>query len=306
MSGKAPGRKTSEKMRVLWRDVKRSKACYAMIAPFMILFVLCTVVPVVMSLPIGFTDFDMINPPSFVGLDNYTNLFFNDRIFIRSIRVTIVFALITGPVSYTLCFLLAWFINQLPRRLRTFFTLVFYAPSMVGAYTVWQLIFSGDINGYVNAFLIDTGIITKPVQWLTDGRYVLGVTIIVQLWISLGAGFLALRAGFQNIDPSLYEAGAIDGIGNRWQQLIHIVLPSMKPQLLFAAVMQIVSSFTAGQVAQDLVGFPSTDYKAHTIMTHAWDYGWVRYEMGYASAICMVLFLAMYLLNKLISRMLKD
>ena len=289
---------------MLWRDIKRNKACYGMLAPFMIFFILFTAVPVLMSLPMGFTDFDMVRPPRYVGLSNFTTLFLSDKIFIRSIRVTIVFALLTGPVSYVLCFLLAWLINEMHPRLKTVFTLIFYAPSMANVYTVWKLIFSGDMNGYLNSFLIDLGIINSPVQWLTDGRYVLGVTIVVQLWISLGAGFLALRAGFQNIDRSMYEAGAIEGIRTRWQELIYIVIPSMGPQLMFAAVMQIVSSFTAGTVAQNLVGFPSTDYKAHTIMTHAYDYGWQRFEMGYASAICMILFVVMFLLNKLISKVL--
>ena len=275
-----------------------------MIAPFMIFFILFTIVPVLMSLPMGFTDFNMVQPPKFVGLSNYTTLFLSDKIFMKSIRVTIVFALFTGPISYVLCFLLAWLINEMHSKLKTVFTLIFYIPSMANVYTVWQLIFSGDMNGYMNSFLINLGIISAPVQWLTDGRYVLGVTIIVQLWISLGAGFLALRAGFQNIDPTMYEAGAIEGISNRWQELRYIVIPSMGPQLMFAAVMQIVSSFTAGTVAQNLVGFPSTDYKAHTIMTHAFDYGWQRFEMGYASAICMVLFIAMFVCNKLISKVL--
>ncbi len=273
-----------------------------MLAPFMLFFIVFTVIPVVMSLPMGFTDFNMAQTPEFVGLSNYMTLFFSDKIFIRSIRVTIVFALLTGPVSYVLCFLLAWLINELPQKLKTFFTLVFYAPSMANVFTVWKLIFSGDMNGYLNSLLIDLGIINAPIQWLTDGRYVLGVTIVVQLWISLGAGFLALRAGFQNIDRSMYEAGAIEGIRNRWQELVYIVIPSMGPQMMFAAVMQIVSSFTAGSVAQSLVGFPSTDYKAHTIMTHAYDYGWVRFEMGYASAICMILFVVMFACNKLISK----
>lgn len=285
-----------------FREMRKNKACYAMLAPFMILFVLFTVIPVVMSLPIGFTDFDMVQKPEFVGLSNFRTLFLSDKVFISSIRVTIVFALLTGPVSYVLCFLLAWLIDGMPKRLKTFFTLIFYIPSLASVYTVWQLIFSGDMNGYLNAFLIDLGIINSPVQWLTDGRYVLAVTIIVQLWISLGAGFLAIRAGFQNIDPALYEAGAIEGIRNRWQELIYIVIPSMVPQLMFAAVMQIVGSFTAGTVAQNLVGFPSTENKAHTIMTHAYDYGWVRYEMGYASAICMILFVVMFVLNRLISK----
>ena len=288
----------------LWRDIRRNKACYGMLAPFMIFFIIFTVIPVLMSLPMGFTDFNMAQPPKFVGLSNYISLFLSDKIFMRSIRVTLVFTIFTGPVSYVLCFLLAWLINEMPPKLKTIFTLIFYAPSMANIYTVWQLIFSGDMNGYLNSFLINLGIINSPIQWLTDGNYVLGVTIVVQLWISLGAGFLALRAGFQNIDRTLYEAGAIEGIRNRWQELIYIVIPSMKPQMMFAAVMQIVSSFTAGTVAQNLVGFPSTDYRAHTIMTHAYDYGWVRYEMGYASAICMVLFAVMFLCSKLIGKVL--
>ena len=295
-------RSKQEKRRQLLVSIKQNKECYLMIAPFMLFFIIFTVVPVIMSLPMGFTDFNMAQAPKFVGLSNYTTLFLSDKIFIRSIRVTLVFALLTGPVSYVLCFMLAWLINELPPKLKTVFTLIFYAPSMANVYTVWQLIFSGDINGYLNSFLIELGIINSPVQWLTDGRYVLGVTIVVQLWISLGAGFLALRAGFQNIDRSLYEAAAIEGIRTKWQELIYIVIPSMGPQMMFAAVMQIVSSFTAGTVAQSLVGFPSTDYKAHTIMTHAYDYGWVRFEMGYAAAICMILFIAMFICNKLIGR----
>ena len=297
-------RTKQEKRRQLIVSIKQNRDCYLMIAPFMLFFIVFTVIPVLMSLPMGFTDFNMAQSPKFVGLSNFTTLFLSDKIFIRSIRVTLVFALLTGPVSYALCFMLAWLINELPPKLKTIFTLIFYAPSMANVYTVWQLIFSGDINGYLNSFLIELGIINSPVQWLTDGRYVLGVTIVVQLWISLGAGFLALRAGFQNIDRSLYEAAAIEGIRTKWQELIYIVIPSMGPQMMFAAVMQIVSSFTAGTVAQSLVGFPSTDYKAHTIMTHAYDYGWVRFEMGYAAAICMILFIAMFLCNKLISKVL--
>ncbi len=299
-------RSKEEERRLLWLQVKQNKECYLMLLPFMLVFLVFTIIPVVMSLPMGFTDFDMVQLPKFVGLSNYTTLFLNDSIFIQSIRVTLVFALFTGPLSYVLCFLLAWLINELHPKLKTIFTLIFYAPSMANVYTVWQLIFSGDSYGYLNSVLLNLGLVTSPVQWLTDSSYVLGVVIVVQLWISLGAGFLALRAGFQNIDRSQYEAGAIEGIKNRWQELIYITIPSMGPQLMFAAVMQIVGSFTAGTVAQSLVGFPSTDYKAHTIMTHAYDYGWVRYEMGYASAICMVLFIAMLVCNKLIGKLLSN
>ena len=294
-------RDKKEQRRIMWLHVKQNKECYFMLIPFMALFFVFTIVPVCLSLPMGFTDFNMVQFPKFIGLSNFTTLFLSDKVFIGSIRVTLVFAIFTGPISYILCFLLAWLINELHPKLKTIFTLIFYAPSMANVYTVWQLIFSGDSYGYLNSMLINLGIITSPIQWLTDSTYILGVVIVVQMWISLGAGFLALRAGFQNIDRSQYEAGAIEGIKNRWQELIYITIPSMGPQLMFAAVMQIVSSFTADIVGRNLVGFPSTDYAAHTIMTHAYDYGWVRYEMGYASAICMVLFIAMYVANKVIS-----
>ncbi|WP_242848168.1 sugar ABC transporter permease [Ruminococcus sp. HUN007] len=290
------------------RSYNRSESieCWLMLAPFLAFFVLFTVIPVLISLPVGFTDFDMINMPHFTGLSNFKNLFLSDRIFIRSIRTTLIFAIFSGPVSYVLCFMLAWLINELPKRLKTVFTLIFYIPSMASVYTVWQLIFSGDQYGYVNSVLMDLGILTSARQWLTDSRYILFVVILVQLWISLGAGFLALRAGFQNIDKSLYEAGAVEGIKSRWQELVYITIPAMKPQMLFAAVMQIVAAFTADIVGRNLVGFPSTDYAAHTVMTHAYDYGWVRYEMGYSSAICTVLFLVMYGVNKLITRVLAE
>jgi multiple sugar transport system permease protein len=247
----------------------------------------------------GFTNFNMIQMPKWVGLSNFYTLFVNDDVFLIAIRNTLIFAIFTGPFSYVLSFLIAWLINEMNPFLKTFFTFVFYAPSMTtSVYVTWQLILSGDSYGYLNAVLMDLGILKSPAQWITDTKYILTVVIIVQLWMSMGAGFLAIRAGFQNIDKSMYEAGAIEGIKNRWQELFKITIPSMGPQLLFAAVMQISTSFTVGMVGQNLVGLPSTDYAAHTIMNHATDYGWVRYEMGYSSAICFVLFAAMLLANK--------
>ena len=287
------------KWKYTWHMMKTNKACYAMLLPFMSLFIIFTVAPVVMSLPMGFTNFNMIETPKFVGLSNFYTLFLNDDVFLIAVRNTLIFAIFTGPFSYILSFIIAWLINEMNAFLKTFFTFVFYAPSMTtSVYVTWQLILSGDSYGYLNAVLIDLGILNEPAQWLTDTNYILTVVIIVQLWMSMGAGFLAIRAGFQNIDKSMYEAGAIEGIKNRWQELFYITIPSMGPQLLFAAVIQISASFTVGVVGQNLVGLPSTDYAAHTIMNHATDYGNIRYEMGYASAICFVVFAAMLLANK--------
>lgn len=282
-----------------WHLMKQNKACYIMMLPFFVLFTIFTIVPVLMSFPLGLTSFNLVQFPRYIGLQNFYSLFVNDDVFLIAIRNTLIFAIFTGPFSYILSFIIAWLINEMNAFLKTFFTFVFYAPSMTtSVYVTWQLILSGDSYGYLNAVLIDLGILNEPAQWLTDTNYILTVVIIVQLWMSMGAGFLAIRAGFQNIDKSMYEAGAIEGIKNRWQELFYITIPSMGPQLLFAAVIQISASFTVGVVGQNLVGLPSTDYAAHTIMNHATDYGNIRYEMGYASAICFVLFAAMLLANK--------
>lgn len=295
----------NSKVRYTWMRMKQNKGIYGLIAPYFILFAIFTVIPVCIALPMGFTNFNMVQFPQWVGLDNFYALFLEDEVFLIAIQNTLVFAIVTGPLSYILCFLLAWLINEMPGPLKTIFTFVFYAPTLAGnIYTTWQLIFSGDTYGIANAYMINLGLINGARQWLTDANYIFGVVIIVQLWMSLGAGFLALRAGLQGIPRDRYEAGAIEGVKNRFQELMMVTVPSMGPQLMFAAVMQIVSSFTAGDIGRFLTSFPSTDYAAHTIMTHAYDYGSIRYEMGYSSAICFVLFAAMLLANWAIKKLL--
>jgi len=286
------------KVRYTLREMKKNASVYVLLAPYFILFTIFTIIPVLLSLPMGFTNFNMVQFPQFVGLSNFYSLILEDEVFLKAIQNTLVFAIITGPLSYIMCFILAWLINEMPRALKTMFTFIFYAPTLAGnIYTTWQLIFSGDTYGIANSYLLDLGIINSARQWLTDANYIMGVVIVVQLWMSLGAGFLALRAGLQGIPKDRYEAGAIEGIKNRTQQLLLVTVPAMGPQLLFAAVMQITASFTAGDVGRFLTAFPSTDYAAHTIMTHAFDYGSIRYEMGYSSAICFVLFTVMLLAN---------
>jgi len=286
------------KFRYTLREMSRNKNAYGMLAPFFILFTIMTAVPVLMSLPMGFTNFNMVSFPQWVGFENFYTMFMEDEVFLISIQNTLVFAIITGPLSYIMAFMLAWFIHQLPGQLKTVFTFIFYAPTLAGnVFATWQLIFSGDAHGLANAYLMDMGILTRSREWLTDGNLIMGVVIIVQLWISLGAGFLAIRAGFQGIPGDRYEAGAIEGIKNRAQELLFITIPAMGPQLLFAAVMQIVASFAAGDVSRFLTAFPTTDYRAHSIMNHAFDYGALRFEMGYAAAICFVLFVSMLFAN---------
>ncbi len=303
--------KTEKFLQLSWsqrliRDIKKSKHYYILMAPFTILFFTFTIIPVFMSLGISFTYFNLLEPAQFIGLDNYVKLFLEDDVFIIALRNTLILAVVTGPVSYLLAFVFAWLINELGPKLRAFMTLIFYAPSISGnAFLMWLIIFSGDMHGYANAFLIKFGFISEPVLWLKDPSYMMLVIIIVQLWLSLGVSFLAFIAGLQSVDRTLYEAGAIDGIRIRWQELWFITLPSMKPQLMFGAVMQITTSLAIAQVSMQLVGFPSVQYAGHTIVTHLIDYGTVRFDLGYASAIATVLFLIMISTNLLVRQILR-
>ena len=288
------------------RDLRENSQLYLLLLPFFLVFLMMYVVPIVASVALSLTYYNMFNTPKFIGLTNYVNLFLNDDVFFIALKNTLLFAVITGPLSYLLCFFAAWLINEMPRGLRVLLTFIFYAPSLTSSvYFVWQLIFSGDSYGIVNGILMNLNLITEPVQWLTDPRYNLAILIIVQLWMSLGTSFLAFIAGFQSIDTSLYEAGDIDGVRNRYQELIYITLPSMKPQLLFGAIMQISASFSVSTISQQLCGFPSTKYSAHTILLHMQDYGSLRYEMGYACAIAVVLFVLMFVFKKAVSLLMR-
>ncbi len=290
----------------LWRRIKRSKTSYLMLAPFFILFLFFTILPVVVSIFLSFTYFNMLEWPTFIGWDNYVKLFLEDDIFLIALKNTFLFAVITGPVSYFLCLMFAWIINEFKGKMRAFLTLIFYAPSISGqAYLIWNIILTGDRYGYLNSLLLKLQIIDNPILWMKTEKYVLPMLIVVQLWLSLGTGFLAFIAGLQTVDKTLYEAGAVDGIKNRWQELWYITLPAMKPQLMFGAVMQITTSFAVADVSIQLAGNPSVNYAGATVVTHLLDYGMTRFEMGYASAIATVLFLLMVGSNKLVQRILR-
>ena len=286
-------------------EIKRNKSSYFMVAPFMILFFIFTDLPLGLSIVLSFTRFNLLEAPEFIFMDNYIRLFLDDDIFLTACQNTFVFAAITGPVSYLMSLFIAWFINELTPKIRAVVTLIFYAPSIAGSvYLIWSVLFSSDSYGYVNAWLIELGFITGPILWFKDAKYVMGLCIVVALWTSLGTSFLSFIAGLQGVDKSLYEAAAVDGIRNRWQELWFVTLPTMRPQLMFGAVMSITSSFGFGGVVTALAGFPSVDYAAHTIMHHLEDYGGQRFEVGYSSAIAVVLFVIMVGANMIIKKLL--
>ncbi len=296
-------RKDMTRAQWIWKEMKRNKVAYLMVAPFMLLFFLFTVFPVFLSILLSFTDFNMLEMPNWVGFDNYIRLFLDDDIFIIAAGNTLVFAAITGPTSYLLSFLVAWFINELGPKIRAVVTLIFYAPSISGGvYMIWKTLFSSDAYGWVNGILMEIGVIDAPILWFDNAKWVMPLCIVVALWTSLGTAFLSFIAGLQGVDKSQYEAAAVDGIRNRWQELWYVTLPNMKPQLMFGAVLAITQSFGFGAVVTALCGMPSVDYAAHTIMHHLDDYGGARYEVGYASAIAVVLFVIMYGSNYVVKK----
>ena len=308
-------RKTAEKQAVarkditmaqwIWKEMKRNWIAYVMVAPYMLIFTIFTICPVLLSVIISFTNFNMLEMPDFIFLDNYITLFFDDDIFLTACTNTFIFAGIVGPASYLLSFLVAWFINELPPKIRAIVTLIFYAPSISGqVYLIWGTLFSADSYGWVNATLLNLGLIDSEIAFFKTEEYVMPLCIVVSLWTSLGTSFLSFIAGLQGVDRSLYEAGAVDGVKNRWQELYYITLPSMKPQLMFGAVMAITGAFGYGGIVTALCGFPSVNYCAHTIMHHLEDYGGSRYEIGYSSAIAVVLFVIMVGANGLVKKIL--
>lgn len=292
--------------RVAIKKAKRSKMCYAFLAPYALLFTTFFIAPVVISIFFSFTYYNVLEAPRFLGFQNYISLILEDDIFLQAIKNTFMIAIITGPLGYIMSFLFAWLINELPRWVRSVAVIVFYAPSIAGnCFVIFSIFFRGDAYGHVNALLMKWGLIDAPILWFINPTYMLPICMVVILWMSLGTGFLSFVAGLQGVDRSQFEAGYMDGIKNRWQELWYITLPNMKPMLLFGAIMAITQAFGVCDVTMALCGYPSTDYAARTIVTHLFDYGTTRFEMGYACAIATILFLMMYLCNKAIQSLLR-
>ena len=287
-----------ERFRYQCRLAWNNRSGYVLMAPFMIIFFAFTVIPVLMTIALSFTEYNILQAPVFVGWKNYRDLFVNDAEFLIALRNTVVFALITGPVGYFLSFFAAWIINEFRPIIRGILTFIFYVPTISGTvYTIWSIIFSSDMYGYANSFLMRLGIIDNPIEWFSTDVYILPLIIIVQLWMSMGSGFLVMRAGTASVDQQYYEAAAIDGVRNRFQEVIYITVPMMAPHLITAAVLQITGMFSNVGASIALAGFPSTNYAGHLIMTHLMDYNAYRVERGYASAISVVLFILMVSIN---------
>lgn len=274
---------------------------YSMVLPFYLLFILFVVVPVVVAFVLSFTQYNMIQSPTFTGAHNYIKLLLDDKVFWKAVSNTLVFAVIVGPVGYFMSFFAAWVLNNL--KFRNLFALAFYAPSIcsgIAMSTIWLYFFSSDRYGLINNFLINLGIINEPILWTQDPEYILPVIIIISVWMSMGNGFLVFLAGLQNVDKTLYEAAYIDGMRSKWQELKFITLPQMKPQLLFGAINVVTNSFGVFDIAVSVSGLPSPNYAGHTIVAHLYDYAFIRSEMGYACSIATILFAITFVIGRIL------
>lgn len=293
----------SYKTKKLLKDIWEYRFSYLFIAPFVLCFVIFILIPVIAAIGLSFTYFNSIQAPEFRGWLNYATLFSQDLVFLEYVLPnTFKFSIWVGPIGFSLGFLLAWFISQLPKSLRMIFALAMYTPSLaagVAMAVVWQVMFSGDRIGYINSFLLENGFITEPIIFLQDQDWLMWIMIIVSIWSSMGIGFLSLLAGLLNVDQELYDAGKIDGVSSRLQEIWYITLPSLKPQLLFAAVMSIVHTLQSGELGVTLSGSnPTPNYAGQVMITHITDYGFIRFELGYACAISVVLLVLMFLLSR--------
>ncbi len=274
--------------------------------PFIIFFFVFTVLPILVSIFFSFTDFNLVSINHFVGFDNYIRMFLSDKIFVKALRNTLILAVVTGPIGFMLSFVLAWLINEIPVKMRGMVTFFIYAPSLTAnVFVIWKYIFSSDTYGLINSVGMQLGLLPEPVSWLTNPSYNLTVVTIVTLWMSFSAGFLSFRAGLQSLDRSYFEAAAIDGLRNRWQELYYITFPQMGPQLMFGAVNSIAGAFAVGNVNSQLTGMPSSQYSTHTWLLHIQDYALTRFEMGYSSALAVMLFIVMVISWLIINKVLK-
>lgn len=280
---------------------------YAFLAPFLILFFIFVVIPVIIAIGMSLTSYDMVNSPTFVGLNNFKRLLIKDDVFMLSVKNTFIFALFIGPIGYIVSFLMAWVLGNL--KARSLFSMSFYIPSIVSTVaitTVWLFIFSNDRMGLVNNMLMTVGLIDEPILWTQNGKYIFIAVIIISVWMSMGNGFLVFLAGLQGLPTEIYESARIDGVKNKWQELWYITLPLMKPQLLFGSINSIVASFGVFDVVYQFAGMPTPNYSAHTIVAHLYDYAFLRFQMGYASAVAVVLFVITFSLGRVCMRVFRS
>ncbi|MCB9155728.1 MAG: sugar ABC transporter permease [Caldilineaceae bacterium] len=264
---------------------RRTVTGYLFISPFILGFLLWFLIPALTAVWLTFTDWNLIRPPRYVGLDNILQLG-RDTLFWQSLKVTTIFTLASVPVGLVVSFLLALLMNTRVRGISLFRT-IYYLPSIVPAVAsavLWAWIFNTDF-GLANVVLTALGL--PKIQWLQDPSWALPALIIMSLW-GLGATMVIYLAGLQGIPAVFYEAAEIDGAG-RWAQLRHITIPLMSPVIFFNLIIGIIGTFqvfTAGFLITD--GGPQNSTLFYVL--YLYRNGFEFLKMGYSAALAWVLF----------------
>jgi multiple sugar transport system permease protein len=266
---------------------KEERAAYLFLLPWLVGLVFITAAPMVISLYLSLTNYNLLQPPQFTGFQNYIAMFSDDRL-LNSLRVTFVYVFVSVPLQLAGALTVAVLLNRGMRGL-AFYRSVYYLPSLLGSSVavavLWRQIFGGD--GLVNQGLALIGIHHAP-AWISDPSTALGTIVILNVW-TFGAPMVIFLAGLRQVPASLYEAAAVDGAG-RWRQFTRITVPLITPIIFFNLVLQIIhafQAFTQAFVISGGGGGPSDSTMFFTL--YLYQSGFANFQMGYASAMAWLL-----------------
>ena len=291
-------KKNSTKPRRSGLARREERDFYIFTSPWWLGLILFVIGPMIASIVISFTKWDIITPPKWVGFGNYVHMFKEDPLFWKSLRVTAVYTFVLVPVQLTLSLLVSILLNQKVRMLGLFRT-IFYLPTVlpiVASSLLWLWILNPD--GILNFFIGLLGI--PPQNWLTSERLALPSIMLMSLWGSFGTSMIIFLAGLQGIPQALYEAAEIDGSG-AWGKFRHITLPMLSPVIFFNFVMGTIGTFqvfTQGYLLTD--GRPNNSTLFYVLYLYRNGFEYLR--MGYASALAWVLFVIILVVTLLIIR----
>ena len=282
------------KKKGLFRGLFEQRCSYLFIAPAIILFFVFVFIPVIASLLLSFTKYNILSPPQWVGLDNYRQIFLNDPRFWKALRNTAVYVVGVVPVGIWLSLLLAVAIDQ-KIRFKNFYKTLFFMPvvtSVIAYSVIWRWLFAGEKYGLINHWLIKIGL--SPVDWLMSPTWILPAIMIMAIWGGLGYNIFLLLVGLQTIPNTFYEAAEVDG-ATSWHKFWHITLPLLRPTLLFVVIMSVINSFQVFEQVYIMTAGTSEGVggvldSALTLVSYLYEKGFRRFEMGYASAIAYILF----------------
>ncbi|WP_082927770.1 carbohydrate ABC transporter permease [Paenibacillus oryzisoli] len=267
---------------------KNNLAGYLFLAPSLLVLIVFVMIPIFYSAGLSFFSWDMLRPnPTFIGLENYERMFTNDE-FYHSLKLTFLFALITVPGSLSIALFFALLLDRGSKKLIVLIRSMFFMPmvtSTVAISVVWMFIFHPDY-GLMNQFLGWFGV--EPLSWLNDTKTSLLSISIMSIWKSIGYCVIIFLAGLQSIDNQVMEAAKVDG-ATKWQTIIKIKLPLLTPSIFLLLILQTIEQFqTFSQVDVMTQGGPAKS--SELIVVQLYHYAFELFQMGYASAISMVIF----------------